>query len=232
MADQNRAFTVYTWTELIETLAAIQQEGPMQEAGMRVEEVTDLVQAQLFRDQPLLALRMARVVEVRFAAPQAVLYLRTGIFAGSERAEPEAGALLPALRVVDPETGACGFVRQARVKRGATWRQNLRRRLRDVLRESDQPHLTATYSLTEIMTPEADDLEADLALPHLSAGTRSRSAVPQAEGDDLLDGLIGGDVLAAATPGWSDLRPAGVSLPVWMSVTAALSLVLTLLLRA
>jgi len=222
MSRRNNRFARLTWKDLIAALESIQNERSMQEGGMTFDEVTDLIQAQLFRDQPLLAMRAARVVEIRCTDPGTVIYLRTGIPIGSEAATIDAGAFLPAVRILDGADGACRFIRQPRVKRGDNWRQNLRRRLRKSLREVETR--SSTQSLVEFMTPENDDLETDLILQRFTQSPKSEiEPKPELQMDQAV--LIG-------TSHWEEFKAAGISLPVWMSAITSLALVLFLLLSS
>ncbi len=222
MSERNQLFAVLTWSDLIETLESLQHERSMQDAGMTFCEVTDLVQAQLFRNHPLLAIRAARVIEVRCAQSGTVLYLRTGITVGSDSAAPEAGAFLPAIRVLNDQDSECRFVRHSRVKRGTNWRQNLRRRLREILRSGSSHGVD--QSLAEIMTPEGDDLEVNLIpppFPHSALNITERTVVAKSSPEQTV---------AIGTSHWVDVQAAGISLPVWMSAITSLALVLMLLL--
>jgi hypothetical protein len=222
MSERDQRFAVLTWSDLIKSLESMQQERAMLAAGMTFSEVTDLVQAQLFRDQPLLALRAARVIEIRSVDPEVVLYLRTGIPVGTELATLEAGPFLPAIRTLDNEDGECRFVRHSRVKRGDNWRQNLRRRLRESLR--GLPTETVTYSLVDIMTAQSDDLEADLTVSQPARSTNSIPTTSPATGSD--------QSAVFRTADWGEIQAAGISLPVWMSAITSLALVLILLLNS
>ncbi len=222
LAKCTSSFEALTWADLWETLEGLAGEGPIGQAGLRFAEVTDLVQGQLFSQHPIVALRMSRVVELRFTAVGAVAYLRTGIPVGQESATPEAGAFLIGLRRYEPETGTYGFLRYPRVKRMPTWRQNLKRRLREILDDLEagaaaDPTREA-QSLAELMTAEKDDLEADLTWQ----GPSAESQVPWSPAE-------AGGLPAAQGNRWGDLEAAGISLPVWLSVITSLALVLAVL---
>lgn len=223
MAKHTASFTAVTWADLMETLEQLSAEGPLQEVGTRVAEVTDLVQSQLFSQHPMLALRMSRVIELRFTSLSAVAYLRTGIPVGQESASPDAGAFLLALRWFNHQTGEYVFLRSPRVKRLANWRQNLRRRLRDLcddLQEGTAFHARReARSLAELLEVENDDLEAGLDWTK-----------PKEGGSTLWTSVQAGRQVSAAHMRFGDLQAAGVSLPVWVSVFTSLGLVLAVLL--
>ena len=237
LAGETHLFKAVTWTDLARMLDQLAEEEQMREAGLQHTEVTDLMQGQLFIQTPGLALRMARVLELRFNNPGAVAYLRSGIPQGSHAATPEAGAFLLGLRLVDASTGACRFVRYPRVKRAPGWQENVRQVLVELLNDvrSDrvsERNYPIVDTLTDLLTLGADDIDgAPTPAPqyHPAGAARPDAAAPGSFPDpwDVLDDVQSASALSIQ---WDEIKPAGISLPVWMSGIASLALILSILL--
>lgn len=236
MAKEAQRFEAVSWTDLLTALDQIAGEEPMRQAGLQFAEVTDLVQGQLFIHTPMLALQMARVVEIRFTALGAVAYLRTGIPVGRDQAELEAGAFLLALLRRSPATGEWAYLRYPRVKRVPNWRANLRRRIAEILNDLecervDARELPAAAGLPDLLRPEGDDLENDLIrTPRPEPTLTEQLWSPKPPEGEARDRWTSGGEVTAAGLQWTRLQPAGISVPVWMSGILSLALILAALL--
>lgn len=133
MPNANQQFEAITWGEILQALEQLVASKATAGTGLRFSEVTDLFQSQL-TGEPLLAARMNRVIELRFARLAAVAYLRTGVFAGEQAAAYPAGAMLLCLRYITP-TGEVRYIKYPRIKRTRNWAANLKRRVREVIED-------------------------------------------------------------------------------------------------
>lgn len=239
MAKEVQPFAAFTWSELAQELNVLSGEEALRQADFRWTEVTDLVQGQLFQLRSILALQMPRVIEIRLKTG-AVAYLRTGIPVGDEGAALPAGALLLTLRKTG-ESGEHHYRRYPRVKRGPNWRSSLRHLLLLLVRDvtEDRPlrrGIAVVPDLLGWIEPETDDLEADLAPPRRRRSTaRSEEPLvqepdPDHESQGLRLQAAGGAAMDWITWSWTDLQPAGISLPVWLSGLLSLALLLAALL--
>lgn len=241
VAKEAQRFEAVKWFDLLTALEQIAGEEQLRQAGLQYSEVTDLIQGQLYFDDPTLALTMPRIIEIRLPATEAVALLRTGIPVSADCASPEAGAFLLALRRQETETGDWIYLRYPRVKRMRNWKANLRRRLLDLAHDTGAGRETVrsmptSETLREFLRPEADDLEIDLvheteAAAGWPAKAEAHAGVARAEAPTIIDSTPahGPGFLAGAT-GWGNLQAAGISLPVWLSVLVSLVLVLAAIL--